>query len=94
MIDNTAADIYNFDLEQIYSLCSVDIVDSFPCPPGCNDPRDMAYGWGHLWLVDEVTKLIYKIDPLYGGSSDTIPAQGDIPCGLTWVDDSLWQSSR
>jgi hypothetical protein len=89
---SSAINKYNYNLEEIKSFSSIDIVDSFPCPTNCNDPQDMAFGDGFLWLVDEEDELIYKINPSNGNTEGTIPTQGNTPCGLTWANSHLWQS--
>ncbi|MFB0565411.1 MAG: transglutaminase domain-containing protein [Candidatus Aminicenantaceae bacterium] len=55
-----------------------------PCPTG------LAFDGKHLWLADDVTDKIYKIDPETGKILKTIDSPGNHPEGLAWDGKYLW----
>jgi len=65
-----------------------DTIRSFPTPACCS--QGLAFDGDHLWVVDRMTDMVYKIDPDDGGILDSIPAPGYVPRGLAFDGDLLW----
>ena len=59
-----------------------------------NDPQGQAWDGHHLWLADDDTDSIYKINPSSGKVMKTIPAPGTQPRGLAWDGKNLWCSDN
>lgn len=55
-----------------------------PCPTG------LAFDGKFLWLADNFTDKIYKIDPERGAVVSTYESPGHHPEGLTWDGQYLW----
>jgi len=55
-----------------------------PCPTG------LAFDGKHLWLADNFTDKIYKIDPENGKVIKSFTSPGHNPEGLTWDGNHLW----
>ena len=83
-------------------LCSVlpsrglakpgDVVLSFPSPGP--SPQDLAWDGKYLWIVDDSTDKIYKLDPSDGKVLLSFPSIGSEPKGLTWDGKYLWNSDN
>jgi len=55
-----------------------------PCPTG------LAFDGQNLWLADNFTDKIYKIDPASGNILKSFDSPGHRPEGLTWDGQNLW----
>jgi streptogramin lyase len=55
-------------------------------------PRDLAWDGSYLWNVDDITDMVYKLNPVSGEVVHSFPAPGPEPRGLTWDGSSLWVS--
>lgn len=69
---------------------SGDILISFPSPGPA--PQDLAWDGEYLWVIDDSTDSIYKLDPQNGGVVASLRAPGPQPRGLTWDGSHLWVS--
>ena len=67
-----------------------DVVLHFSAPGP--SPRDLAWDGKYLWLVDDGTDTIYKLDPNDGTVLMSFDSPGSQPCGLTWDGAHLWNS--
>lgn len=68
------------------------IILSFPSPgPG---PRDLAWDGKYLWVVDDSTDTVYKINPVEGRLLRSFLCIGSEPRGLTWDGKHLWYSDE
>ena len=50
----------------------------------------MAWDGEHLWVNDDSTDTIYKLNPSDGSIISSFPAPGPRPRGLTWDSTHLW----
>lgn len=53
-------------------------------------PRGLASDGTHLWLADDQTNTIYKLDSATGAVLSSFSATGFQPRGLTWDGTHLW----
>jgi hypothetical protein len=53
-------------------------------------PTSLAFDGRHLWLADEFTDKIYKIDPETGKILLSFDSPGHHPEGLAWDGECLW----
>jgi hypothetical protein len=67
-----------------------DIIKSFTAP-GLGDARGLTFDGTYLWMAEDDTKLIYKIDPAIGEVIASIPTPGvSNTQGLAWDGTHLW----
>ena len=64
------------------------IVSSFASPGP--SPQGLAWDGTHLWLADDSTDTIYKINPLDGFVDFSFSSPGLEPKGLTYEGTYLW----
>ena len=64
------------------------IIDSFPTPAA--SPQDLAWDGEYLWLADDSTDIIYKINTLDGSVSFFFNSPGPEPKGLAFDGTYLW----
>ena len=57
-----------------------------------NDPQGLTWAGQHLWLADDDTNTLYKINPSGGKIIKSIPSPGPWPRGLAWDGKDLWCS--
>ena len=67
-----------------------DVVLSFASPGP--SPQDLAWDGKYLWVVDDSTDRIYKLDPSDGTVLLSFASIGPGPRGLTWDGKYLWNS--
>lgn len=61
--------------------------------PGQGDPRGLAWDGSYLWMAEDDTKSLYRIDTLDGSVVDTINTPGNSNTqGLTWDGSHLWHA--
>lgn len=69
-----------------------DILAQFPAPgPGS---RDLAWDGEHLWVMDDATNTVYKLDPASGTVLSRTSSMNDNPAGLAWDGQTLWVSDK
>jgi len=64
----------------------------FPAPGP--SPSGLAWDGSALWVADDGTDLIYRIDPADGRVISSWKAPGDQVCGLAFGNGSLWCTDR
>jgi len=64
------------------------VVLQFPAPGP--SPSGLAWDGEALWVADESTDTIYKLDPANGRVISSFKTPGDQVCGLAWGDGILW----
>jgi DNA-binding beta-propeller fold protein YncE len=64
------------------------VVLSFPSPGP--SPQGLAWDGSYLWLVDDSTDMIYKINPINGQVDTSFTSPGSDPKGLTFEGIYLW----
>jgi streptogramin lyase len=69
-----------------------DILLKFPAP-GSN-PSGLAWDGTHLWLADDGTDTIFKLDPTDGRVLSSFKSPGSSPRGLVWDGNHLWQADN
>jgi streptogramin lyase len=69
-----------------------DILLQFQSPG--SSPCDLAWDGTHLWLADDGTGMIYKLDPADGGVLASFTAPGLEPRGLVWDGKQLWHTDN
>ena len=69
-----------------------DILQQFAAPG--SSPRDLAWDGKHLWLADDGTDTIYKLDPSDGRVLASFRSPGAEPQGLVWDGADLWHSDN
>ena len=69
-----------------------DILLKFPSPG--TSPSGLAWDGTHLWLADDGTDKIYKLDPSDGSVLSSFESPGSQPCGLDWDGTHLWQADN
>ena len=67
---------------------STTVIMSFPAP--APDPQGLAWDGEFLWVADDSTDSLYKIDPEDGSIVSSFPTPGSKPRGLTWDGNHLW----
>ncbi|MFP4082656.1 MAG: transglutaminase domain-containing protein [Candidatus Aminicenantes bacterium] len=78
----------------IILLCSLtwgkvgDILQVIKTPGPC--PTGLTFDGQHLWLCDDFTDKIYKIDPEKGKTLTSFDSPGHHPQGLAWDGKHLW----
>ena len=70
------------------SVTAGDVVLQFPAPGP--SPSGLAWDGQHLWLADESTDTVYKLDPANGKVLASFKAPGTEPRGLVWDGQHLW----
>jgi len=65
-----------------------DIISIFPSPGP--SPQGLAWDSTNIWLSDDSTDLLYKIDPSNGTVLFSFDSPGPIPKGLTFDGENLW----
>lgn len=65
-----------------------DAVKKMNTPGPC--PKGLAFDGQFLWLSDDYTDKIYKIDPRDGGMVNSFDSPGYHPEGLAWDGKNLW----
>ena len=65
-----------------------DVLKTLKTPGPC--PTGLAFDGSHLWLADDLTDTIYKIDPATGAVVSSFAAPGPHPEGLAWDGRFLW----
>jgi transglutaminase-like putative cysteine protease/glutamine cyclotransferase len=65
-----------------------DTLASLTAPACCS--QGMTFDGEHLWVVDRMTDMMYRIDADKGDIVDSISAPGYVPRGLTWDGQRLW----
>jgi streptogramin lyase len=73
------------------SLTPGDIILQFPSPG--SSPSDLAWDGAHLWLADDGTDTVYKLDPSDGTVLSSFTSPGS-PRGLVWNGTQLWHSDN
>lgn len=66
------------------NLGGVEIVKSFPFPPGWLYGRDIAWDGASLWIGENFTSKIYEIDPTTGNVLSTFFGPNSNPWGLAF----------
>ena len=61
--------------------------------PGSN-PSGLAWDGTHLWLADDGTNTIYKLDPTDGRVLSSFKSPGSSPRGLVWDGNHLWHADN
>lgn len=69
-----------------------DVVLSFPAPG--SSPQGLAWDGKYLWVVDDSTDRIYKLDPSNGAVLLSLASIGSDPRGLVWDGKCLWNSDN
>ena len=64
------------------------IINSVPSPGP--SPYGLAWDGVHLWVNDDSTDTIYKLNPIDGSIISFFPTPGPVPTGLTWDGTHLW----
>ncbi len=78
-------------MEQIYReviLLEYSIVSTLPSPGP--SPQGLAWDGTHLWVSDDSTDTIYKINPANGVVITSLSFPDANPKGLTWDGSNLW----
>ena len=65
-----------------------DVLKTIKTPGPC--PTGLAFDGKHLWLADDFTDKIYKIDPETGNVLSSFESPGHHPEGLAWDGQFLW----
>ena len=68
------------------------IVLSFPSPGP--SPQGLAWDGTHLWLADDSTDTIYRMDHLNGSIVFSFTSPSPNPRGLTWDGTHLWSTDN
>ena len=71
---------------------SCQVVASFPSPG--RSPQDLAWDGNYLWVVDDSTDMIYKLDPSTGKVLLSFATPGLEPKGLACDGKHLWLSEN
>ncbi|UCC29440.1 MAG: hypothetical protein JSU86_14705 [Phycisphaerales bacterium] len=74
------------------SLRPGDIILQFSSPG--SSPCDLAWDGTHLWLADDGTDTIYKLDPSDGSVLSSFQSPGSQPRGMIWDGTHLWHSDN
>jgi len=61
--------------------------------PG-QSPCGLAWDGKHLWVADDGTETIYKLDPSDGSVLSSFDSRGSQPRGLVWDGQHLWHSDN
>ena len=69
-----------------------DVILQFPSPGP--SPCGLAWDGNHLWLADDGTDTIYKLDPSDGSVLSSFKSPGSQPRGLVWDGKHLWHSDN
>jgi hypothetical protein len=64
------------------------IVSTIPTPGP--SPKGLAWDGSHLWVADDSTDTIYRINPADGRIVSTIPSPGGRPWGIAWDGSHIW----
>ena len=64
------------------------VILSFPAP--APSPQGLAWDGNFLWVADDSTDTLYKIEPEDGSIISSFPTPGTKPRGLTWDGNHLW----
>jgi len=76
------------NLVEQYDLTSGVLIRTIP-EPGGGTPRDVAWDGSSLWLCNQTTATIYKLDT-DGVVLASFAAPGALPFGITWDGRALW----
>ena len=69
-----------------------DIIKSIPAP-GLGDPRGLTWDGTYLWMAEDDSKMIYKIDPSDGTVIDSFSTPGQsFTEGLAWDGTYIWHA--
>jgi len=68
------------------------IILQFPAPGP--SPSGLAWDGEALWVADEDTDTIYKLDPADGRVISSFKTPGSQVCGLAWGDGLLWYADN
>lgn len=79
--------IINLSIAQEVKELSYNIVVTFPTPGP--SPQGLAWDGENLWITDDSTNLIYKIEPSTGRTLMVFPSPSSKPQGLTWDGNNL-----
>ena len=69
-----------------------DILLQFPSPG--TSPCGLTWDGTHLWLADDGTDTIYKLDPSNGSVLSSFKSPGASPRGLVWDGTHLWHADN
>ena len=67
---------------------SYNIINSFPSPGP--SPQGLTWDGNFLWVVDDSTDSLYKLNTANGTIISSFPAPGPVSRGLTWDGTHLW----
>ena len=67
-----------------------DVLLRFPSP--ASSPSGLAWDGTHLWVADDGTNMVYKVDPADGTVRSSFKSPGSQPRGLVWDGTNLWHS--
>lgn len=73
--------------QQLDSLC-YNIINSFASPGP--SPWGLAWDGSFLWVADDSTDTLYKLNPVDGLIISSFQTPGPEPRGLTWDGTQLW----
>lgn len=74
------------------SAASSEVAVSFLSPGP--SPCGLAWDGSYLWVADDSTDTIYKLDPANGTVLESLPTPGDQPRGLTWDGSHFWTADQ
>jgi streptogramin lyase len=69
-----------------------DVLLKFPAPG--TSPSGLAWDGTHLWLADDGTDTIYKLDSSNGSVLSSFKSPGSEPRGLVWNGTHLWHADN
>ena len=69
-----------------------EIILQFPSPG--SSPSDLAWDGTHLWVADDGTDTVYKLDPSDGSVLSFFASPGAQPRGMVWDGTHLWHSDN
>lgn len=69
-----------------------DVILKFPSPG--SSPSGLAWDGTHLWLADDGTNTVYKLDPTDGRVLSSFESPGSAPRGLVWDGNHLWHADN
>ncbi len=69
-----------------------DVLRSIPAP-GTGDPRGLTFDGTDLWVADNDTKTMYRLDPVTGAILSSFPTPGlSYAEGVAWDGTFLWHA--